>query len=135
MTQLNHPDNLLYAKTHEWARIEGDEAVIGISDYAQDVLGEVVSIDLPWNDAGKRDAVAGRHIGDIDSVKATSELFAPLSGQIVKINQDLQTAAEVINTDPYGDGWLMVIKLSAPEETAQLMNSAQYVEFLSTQTH
>ena len=90
MAQLNHPDDLRYAKTHEWVRLSGDEATIGISDYAQDELGDVVSLELPWGDAGQREMQAQRHFGDIDSVKATSELFAPVSGQLISLKVILE---------------------------------------------
>ncbi|HEV2404694.1 MAG TPA: glycine cleavage system protein H, partial [Ktedonobacterales bacterium] len=89
MAQSKQPDDLKYAPTHEWVRVNGDEATIGISDYAQDKLGAVVYLDLPWDDAGKRDIAAGGHFGDIESVKATSELFSPVSGRIVRVNDAL----------------------------------------------
>lgn len=135
MAQLNHPDDLRYAKTHEWVRLSGDEATIGISDYAQDELGDVVSLELPWGDAGQREMQAQRHFGDIDSVKATSELFSPVSGQLTKVNETLRDAPEVINSDPYGAGWMLVIKLANPAEVDSLMTSEQYVAFLQTQGH
>ncbi len=135
MANLNHPSDLRYSKTHEWVRVKGDQATVGISDYAQDELGDVVSLELPWEDAGKREMQAGRHFGDIDSVKATSELFAPVSGQLVQVNEDLRDAPETVNTDPYGGGWMMIIQLSKPSEVDQLMTSDQYEEFLRTQGH
>jgi glycine cleavage system H protein len=135
MAELDYPTDLRYAKTHEWVRINGDEATIGISDYAQNELGDVVSIELPWNDAGRRDMIAGRHFGDIDSVKATSELFSPISGQLIKVNASLQDAPELVNNDPYGDGWLLVIKLANPAEIESLMTNESYLEFLQTQGH
>jgi glycine cleavage system H protein len=135
MADLKHPDDVRYAKTHEWVRVNGDEATIGISDYAQDELGDVVSLELPWDDAGKRELQAGGHFGDIDSVKATSELFAPVSGQLVKVNEALRDAPEVINTDPYGQGWMLVVKMADPTEVDKLMTSQQYLEYLQTQGH
>jgi glycine cleavage system H protein len=135
MADLKHPDDVRYAKTHEWVRVNGDEATVGISDYAQDELGDVVSLELPWNDAGKRDLQSGSHFGDIDSVKATSELFAPVSGQLVRVNEALRDAPEVINTDPYGQGWMLVIKMTAPAEVDNMMTSQQYLEYLQTQGH
>jgi glycine cleavage system H protein len=135
MANLNHPSDLRYTKTHEWVRVSGNEATVGISDYAQDELGDVVSIDLPWDDAGNRELQAGKHFGDIDSVKATSELFAPVSGTLVKVNESLRDAPETVNTDPYGEGWMLVIQMSDPSQVDQLMTSDQYLEFLKSQGH
>lgn len=135
MAQLTYPADLRFAKTHEWVRLNGDEATVGISDYAQDELGDVVSLELPWDDVGQRDMQAERHFGDIDSVKATSELFAPVSGQLVKTNTALRDAPEVINTDPYGQGWMLVIKLADTAQVEKLMTAAQYQEFLQTHGH
>jgi glycine cleavage system H protein len=135
MANLSYPSDLRYSKTHEWVRVDGDEATIGISDYAQDELGDVVSLELPWDDAGKRELAAGKHFGDVDSVKATSELFTPVSGQLVRVNEALRDTPETINSDPYGEGWLLVIQLSNPSEVDGLMTSEQYLEFLQTQGH
>src|SRR5579859_1275152 len=109
MTASEQPDNLKYAETHEWVRVEGDEATIGISDYAQDELGDVVYLDLPWDDAGKAGVKAGEHFGDIESVKATSELFSPVSGRVIRVNEALREHAELVNSDPYGAGWMIVV--------------------------
>lgn len=130
MAQLNHPAHLRYAETHEWVRVEGDEAVIGISDYAQDSLGDVVYLDLQ-SKVGQH-VKQGGHFGDIESVKATSELFAPVSGEVVRVNEKLADASEVVNTDPYGEGWMLVIKMSDPAEAQKLMASDQYEEFLKS---
>ena len=130
MATTDQPDNLKYAETHEWVRVEGDEATIGISDYAQDELGDVVYLDLPWNDAGKREVRAGERFGDIESVKATSELLAPVSGQVVRVNSALQDSSELVNTDPYGQGWMLVVKMSDPSELDKLMDAASYTKFL-----
>lgn len=130
MATTDQPDNLKYAETHEWVRAEGDEATIGISDYAQDELGDVVYLDLPWNDAGKREVRAGERFGDIESVKATSELLAPVSGQVVRVNSALQESSELVNTDPYGQGWMLVVKMSDPSELDKLMDAASYTKFL-----
>ncbi len=130
MAKLIHPANLRYADTHEWVRVEGDEAVIGISDYAQDSLGDVVYLDLQSKDG--QQVKKGGHFGDIESVKATSELFAPVSGEVVRINAKLADTSELVNTDPYGDGWMLVIKMSNPAEVDQLMTAEQYEEFLKS---
>ncbi len=130
MAKLNHPADRRYAETHEWVRLEGDEAVIGISDYAQDSLGDVVYLDLK-SKVGQR-VKQGGHFGDIESVKATSELFAPVSGEVVRINDQLTNAADLVNSDPYGDGWMLVIKMSDPAEVEKLMAAEQYEEFLKS---
>lgn len=135
MAMTDQPENLKYAETHEWVRVEGDEAYIGISDYAQDELGDVVYLDLPWDDVGKRQFTAGEHFGDIESVKATSELFSPVSGQLIRVNDALRDQTELVNTDPYNQGWMLVIKLSDSSELDNLMDAAAYTKFLETAGH
>lgn len=135
MAQTDQPADLKYAETHEWVRVQGDEATIGISDYAQDELGDVVYLDLPWDDAGKREIHAGEHFGDIESVKATSELFTPISGQILRVNEALRDRAELVNSDPYGEGWMIVLKLSDPSELDKMLDAAAYTKFLDTAGH
>jgi glycine cleavage system H protein len=135
MPKTQQPDDLKYAETHEWVRVQGDEATIGISDYAQDELGDIVYLDLPWDDAGTRQLKAGDHFGDIESVKATSELFTPISGMVVRVNDKLKDQAELVNTDPYGEGWMLVLKLSDPAELDKLMDAAAYTKFLDTAGH
>jgi glycine cleavage system H protein len=135
MAMTDQPENLKYAETHEWVRVEGDEAYIGISDYAQDELGDVVYLDLPWDDVGKRQFTAGERFGDIESVKATSELFTPVSGQLVRVNDALRDQTELVNTDPYNQGWMLVIKLSDPSELDKLMDAVAYTKFLETAGH
>jgi glycine cleavage system H protein len=135
MATTKQPENLRYAETHEWVRLEGDEAVIGISDYAQDELGDVVYLDLPWDEAGSREIKAGEHFGDIESVKATSELFSPVSGTIVRVNAGLREGPERVNSDPYGEGWMLAIRLSDPAEVERLMDAAAYTTFLASGGH
>lgn len=135
MAMTDQPENLKYAETHEWVRVEGDEAYIGISDYAQDELGDVVYLDLPWDDVGKREFSAGERFGDIESVKATSELFLPVSGQLLRVNEALRDQTELVNTDPYNQGWMLVIRLSNPSELDKLMDAAAYTKFLETAGH
>ena len=135
MAALQHPADRRYAKTHEWVRVEGDQATIGISDYAQNELGDVVSLELPWEDEGRRDVEAARHFGDIDSVKSTSELFAPISGHLIKVHQELRDTPELINSDPYGAGWMLVVQLTNPAEIDQLMTAAQYEAFVQAGGH
>jgi len=125
-----NPADLRYDKEHEWVRVEGDVAVIGISDFAQDQLGEVVYVDLP--DAGD-ELVAGDTFGEIESVKSVSELFAPVSGTVVEVNDELDTASEVINSDPYGAGWMVKIKLSDASQLDALMSAGEYEAFVANE--
>ncbi len=133
--KTEQPSDLKYADTHEWARIEGTQATIGISDYAQDELGDVVFLDLPWDDVDSREVRSGEHFGDIESVKATSELFMPLSGKIVRVNEALRDTPELVNSDPYSEGWMLVIELSDPAEAEKLMDADAYTAFLETSGH
>lgn len=128
MASLNHPKDLKYSKSDEWVRVEGDEAVIGISDYAQDQLGDIVYIELPW-DAGQ-DVADEVKFGDIESVKATSELISPISGSIVSVNQDLKENPELINDYPYEKGWMLRIKVANPAEIDALMDADAYLKYL-----
>jgi glycine cleavage system H protein len=119
-----YPADLKYTKDHEWIRISGETAEIGITDYAQKQLGDVVYVDLP--DAGKT-ITAGDSFGSIESVKAVSELFAPVSGDIVDVNADLKNHPEVVNTNPHGT-WMIKVRLVNPGEARSLLDSAQYQE-------
>ena len=124
----NYPADLKYDKEHEWVRIDGDTAVIGISDFAQDQLGEVVFVDLP--EVGT-DVVAGESFGEVESVKSVSDLFSPVSGSIVERNDGLSDAPETVNEDAYGEGWLIKVKLSDASEVDALMAAAEYEEFIA----
>ncbi|MCC2641225.1 MAG: gcvH [Nitrospira sp.] len=126
------PSNLRYHQEHEWTRVEGRQATIGISHFAQDALGDIVFIDLPKVGAN---VTAGQQIGEVESTKTTSTIYTPVSGTIAKINSDLKDHPESVNSDPYGKGWMAVIDLSSPDEVDQLMTAAQYEEFLSKQKH
>lgn len=128
MASLNHPSNLKYSKTDEWIRLEGDQAVIGITDYAQDQLGDIVYIELPGQ-SGQQIAHEEK-FGDIESVKATSEIISPIAGEIVKTNQELQEHPEYVNDDPYDKGWLLVVKLVEPSQLNSLMSAEQYLNYL-----
>jgi glycine cleavage system H protein len=128
MANLNHPASLKYNKTDEWIRVDGDQATIGITDYAQDQLGDIVYVELPW-DAGAAVAYEGK-FGDIESVKATSELFSPISGEVVKANEALKDKPELINDKPYDDGWMLVVKMTNPAELDSLMSADQYKAYL-----
>ncbi|MBV9692030.1 MAG: glycine cleavage system protein GcvH [Ktedonobacteraceae bacterium] len=124
MADLNYPDDLKYSKTDEWVRVEGDQATIGITDYAQDQLGDIVYVELS-HDIGQ-DVAQGEKFGDIESVKATSELISPVSGEIIKLNKELQDHPEWINDSPYEKGWMLVVNLSNPAEPERLMSVEHY---------
>ncbi|GAC1398343.1 MAG: glycine cleavage system protein GcvH [Ktedonobacteraceae bacterium] len=128
MAKLQYPDNLKYSKTDEWIRVEGNLATIGISDYAQDQLGDIVYIELPW-DANESVAHEDK-FGDIESVKATSELLSPLSGKIVKVNTNLKDTPELINDQPYEAGWMLVVEISDQGELAKLMSAEEYQQYI-----
>ena len=123
MAQASYPDDLLYHSEHDWARVEGDEATFGITWYAQDALGEVVYFDLPKVGAT---VSSGEAYAEVESVKAVSDVYAPLSGEIVAVNEALADQPEAINEDPYGKGWLVRVKLSDPAERESLMDAAAY---------
>lgn len=127
MAGLTHPANLKYTKTDEWVRVDGDEATIGITDYAQDQLGDIVYIELPWNPQA---LAQEEKFGDIESVKATSELISPLSGEVIKANEALKENPELINDSPYDEGWMLVVKLSNPAELDGLLDAAAYEVYL-----
>ena len=124
------PSNLRYHQEHEWARVEGKQATIGISHFAQDALGDIVFIDLPKVGAKLK---AGDQIGEVESTKTTSTIYTPVSGTVAKINGDLKDHPEVVNSDPYGKGWMVVIDLTDAADIEKLMTAQQYEQFLSTQ--
>src|SRR5438552_3204888 len=120
------PADLLYTKEHEWLRIDGQTATVGITDHAQKELGEVVYVELP-SVGTKFDS--GATFGNVESVKAVSELFLPVSGEVIEINQELGSTPEGINEDPYGKGWMIRIRLLNKDETADLMSAEAYDEY------
>jgi glycine cleavage system H protein len=124
---MNIPNELRYTEEHEWCRIEGDVAVVGITDFAQSELGDVVFIELP--EAGAA-AEAHQEFGTIEAVKAVSELFAPVSGEIVEVNQAVADSPETVNQDCYGNGWMIKIKLSDPTEVKALLDAAAYEKII-----
>ena len=124
------PTDLRYHKEHEWVRVSGKEATLGISDFAQDALGDIVFIELPK--AGTQ-VTAGQQIGEVESTKTTSTLYTPVSGRIVRTNPDLKDHPELVNAEPYGKGWMAVIELTEPNEVEPLMTAAQYEAFLKSQ--
>jgi glycine cleavage system H protein len=127
----NVPEDLHYSKDHEWVRVEGDTAVVGITDHAQDALGDVVYVELPK--VGE-DFTAHEAFGSVESVKAVSELFTPVSGEVTEVNEALQEGPESVNTDPYGDGWMMRIKMKNPGEVDSLLTAAEYEDFTKGET-
>ncbi len=123
------PGELRYHKEHEWVRLDGSQATIGISHHAQDALGDVVFIDLPQVD---KTVSADEEIGEVESTKATSSIYCPVGGKIVKVNTDLQDHPEYLNQDPYGKGWIVVVELADPAQVDSLMDASQYEAFLSS---
>ena len=129
MAEASYPEDLKYHAEHDWVRIEGDQATFGITWYAQDALGEVVFFDPPEVGASvSRDAA----YAEVESVKAVSDVVAPLSGEIVEVNDALTESPEKVNQDPYGDGWMVKVRLSDPSEVDQLMDVNAYKELLQT---
>ena len=127
----NIPEELHYSKDHEWVRVEGDIAVVGITDYAQDSLGDVVYVELPK--VGETFA-ANESFGSVESVKAVSEVFSPLSGEISALNETLNDEPEKVNQDPYGEGWMIRIEMSNPGEVDSLLTAAEYEDFTKAET-
>jgi len=126
----SYPDDLLYHPEHDWARIEGDEAVLGVTWYAQDALGELVHFEPPSEGATvTKDA----SYGEVESVKAVSDLVSPLSGEVLEVNQAVVDAPEVVNDDPYGEGWLIRIRLTNPAERDELLDLEAYRKVLEQQ--
>jgi len=125
---MAYPSDLKYTKDHEWIRISGDTAEIGITDFAQQQLGDVVYVDLP--EAG-RTITAGDTFGSIESVKAVSELFAPMSGEVVDVNQQLKDRPETVNSDPHGT-WMLKVRLADPGAAGALLDSRQYEELIKS---
>lgn len=125
-----NPKELLYAKSHEWVKIEGDEAVVGITHFAQQQLGDLTFVELPQ--PGDQ-AVAGSEIGTVESVKAASEIYSPVSGEITAVNSELENAPELVNKDAFGAGWLFKVKLSAPP--AGLLDADAYAAQCADQSH
>ena len=121
------PEDNRYAKSHEYVHVEGGIATVGITDYAQKELGDVVFVELPQVGA---QVEANEEFGNIESVKAASELFAPVTGEVVEVNEELASRPELVNSDPFGDGWMMKVKLSSPEELDVLMTAEEYEEYV-----
>jgi glycine cleavage system H protein len=125
------PEDSRYAKSHEYIHADGDVGTIGITDYAQKELGDVVFVELPQVGAQLE---AGDELGSIESVKAVSELFSPVTGEVVEVNEALSDKPELVNTDPYGDGWMIKIKISDATELDELMPADEYEEYIETES-
>jgi len=121
------PEDLKYSKEHEWVRVDGDNGKVGITNFAQEQLGDVVFVELPEVGAKVK---AMEIFGNIESVKAVSELFAPISGQVLEVNQMAMDAPELVNKDPYGEAWLLVIQMDEPSELDKLFSASEYQEYL-----
>ncbi|HUD70513.1 MAG TPA: glycine cleavage system protein GcvH [Dongiaceae bacterium] len=127
-----YPEDLRYTKEHEWMETRGDIATVGITQYAQAELGDIVYVELPQAGAA---IVAGEPFGTVESVKAVSELFAPASGTVTEINATLAAAPDKVNKDPYGDGWMIRIKMADAKETSGLMSAAEYRKYVEDEAN
>jgi glycine cleavage system H protein len=123
------PEDLLYHPEHAWARVQGDFCTIGISDFAQKELGDIIFIELP--PSGKM-LKTGKVFGSVESAKSVSDLFSPVDGEVVEINSELPDAPEAINDDPYGKGWMIKVKLSAQPDRSKLLSAADYAKLIET---
>ena len=124
---MNFPEHLKYTKDHEWIQIDGDTGTVGITDYAQGELGDVVFVELP---AVGKTLKAHDTFGTIEAVKAVSDLYAPLSGSVIEANPDLEKTPEILNKDPYGKGWMVKIKVANPAEVSALLSAAAYKQLV-----
>jgi glycine cleavage system H protein len=122
-----NPDDIKYHREHTWVRAEGKHATIGITDYAQQQMGDIVYIDLPEMDT---EIDADSELSEVESTKATSPVVSPVSGTVIEVNEDLADSPEIINEDPYGNGWLVVLEMSDPSELNDLMSRSEYEKFL-----
>ena len=125
LNELSFPDDVRYAESHEWARSEGDRVKVGITDYAQDQLGDIVFVELP--EVGET-FDKGEEFGTVESVKAVSELYLPVAGEVVAVNASLEESPEKVNNTPYGDGWMIEVKADNPSELDGLMSKEAYLE-------
>lgn len=127
---MSYPQDCRYSKDHEWIKVAGEEGTVGITDHAQKQLGDVVFLELP--EVGRKLA-AGEVFGTVESVKAVSELFSPVSGEVIEVNDALTKTPEKINTDPHGEAWMVVMRLSAPAEAGALMDAAAYEAYAASE--
>ena len=126
-----YPDDRRYSKEHEWVRVEDDQGTIGITDFAQNQLGDVVFLELPEVGASLK---AGDQFGTVESVKAVSELYMPIGGEVVEVNSDLTSAPEGLNSDPHGAAWMIVVRLADPKELDALMDAAAYQQLTESES-
>jgi glycine cleavage system H protein len=127
---MNYPDQFHYTKEHEWVRVDGDTGTVGITWHAQNELGDIVYVDLPK--VGSQLSKGG-NLGSVESVKAVSDIYSPVSGEVSQINEDLASAPEKLNNDPHGEAWLVKIKLTAPEEIKTLLSAADYQTYIGAE--
>jgi glycine cleavage system H protein len=125
---MNFPDNLRYTKDHEWVRIEGDEAIVGITDFAQRELGDIVYVEI---ETAGQDLESGAVFGTVEAVKTVSDLFLPLNGSITEVNPNLNSNPELVNSDPYGEGWMVKMRLNNPSDVDTLMDAAAYQDLVA----
>ena len=125
---MNIPENLKFTKDHEWVKVDGDVAIVGITDFAQSELGDIVFVEIETEDEEleKEDV-----FGTIEAVKTVSDLYMPVSGKIIEVNEELDSKPELVNKDPYNEGWMIKIKMSKPEQLNDLLSAAQYQELIS----
>ena len=126
-----YPEEFRYTKEHEWVKVEGDSGVVGITDHAQKELGDIVYVDLPKPGAKVE---KGKSLGSVESVKAVSDIYSPVSGEVVAINDSLTTAPEKLNEDPHGAAWLVKVRLSAPDEIKQLLSASDYQSYIGAES-
>ncbi len=124
---MNIPADLKYTKDHEWVRIDGDQAIVGITDFAQGELGDIVYVDI---DTLEEDVEKDKVFGSVEAVKTVSDLFMPLTGKLIEFNEKLEEDPELVNTDPYGEGWMIKINISDPSEINTLLDAAAYQELV-----
>jgi glycine cleavage system H protein len=124
---MNFPEDMKYTREHEWARVDGNRATIGVTEFAGDQLGDIVYVELP--DVGDM-VKKGESFGVVESTKAVSELFSPVTGKVIEVNDPLTDAPETINEDPYEEGWMIQVEISSPGELAELMDAAAYTKFV-----
>lgn len=124
---MSQPENLLFTKDHEWVRVEGNSVVIGITDYAQDALGDVVFVQLPTTND---EVAANSTLSEVESTKSVSDIYAPVSGKVVSVNDALTSRPDLLNSAPYAEGWIAVIEMSSPEELEHLMSAQEYRDLI-----
>lgn len=128
---MDNPENLKYTKEHEWLNIDGSIITIGITDYAQDSLGDIVFVELPKEGV---EVAKGETFGVVESVKAVSDLYSPVTGKVVEVNDDIMEAPEVINDDPYGDAWMIKVEVTDSNDLDETLDSAEYGEFVEEES-